>query len=444
MEKVVHIIGGGLAGSEAAFQLAEKDFEVHLHEMRQDPSQGTPAHKTDKLAELVCSNSFGSETDYSAPGQLKWEAEQMGSLILKTARRASVPAGMALGVDREVFAKEITDTLLNHRNIMLHKDVVSDWKDLPGFKVIATGPLTHPDLAKNLSSYLGEEFLYFFDAIAPIIDRDSIDMDTCWIADRYGKGNGDYINCPMSQEEYENFITELINSKKVEFKEFEKTNYFEGCMPIEVMASRGIETLRFGPLSPKGLSRLDSGHPRPYAVLQLRQDNKEGTAYNLVGCQTKMTYSEQKRIFKMVPGLQDAEFLKLGSIHRNMFVNSPKVLTSTLSSKKDPYFYLAGQLTGVEGYFESTCTGLMVSYFIDRQSKDLTSNPPPRTTAFGSLLHFLNEEREEFQPMNCNFSLFPDLEFKPEKKTKKSDRKRMKREAILERAKSAFREWQEH
>lgn len=446
MEKTVHIIGGGLAGSECAYQLAEKGFKVHLYEMRRSKEHQTPAHKTDKFAELVCSNSFGSQTDYSAPGQLKWEAAQLKSLVLSAAEKTKVPAGMALGVDREKFADIVTSTIKEHNNIMLHDKAVTDWSELEGYKVIATGPLTHPDLAKKMAEHFGKDFLYFFDAIAPIVDTDSINMDICYKADRYGKGNLDYINCPFSKEEYENFVTEIENAGKVEFKEFEKTNYFDGCMPIEAIVERGRETLRHGPLSPKGLRNThypeEDRRNRPYAVLQLRQDNLEGTAFNLVGCQTKMTYPEQKRVFKMVPGLEDVEFLKLGSIHRNMFINSPKVLNKDLSSKKDPSLYFAGQLTGVEGYFESTCTGLLVAEFINQKHNEEAFTPPPLETALGGVLNFLNEERPDFQPMNCNFSLLPKIEIeKPKGLKKKGDYKRFKRDAMLERAKNHFKPW---
>lgn len=443
----MHIIGGGLAGSESAFQLAESGIKVHLYEMRRKPENSTPAHKTDKLAELVCSNSFGSQTDYSAPGQLKWEAEQLHSLILKSGRASAVPAGMALGVDREVFADLVTKAIKKHLNITLHDDIITDWSSLEGIKVIATGPLTHPDLAKNLAEHFENDFLYFFDAIAPIIDTDSINMKICYRADRYGKGNGDYINCPFTKEDYENFVIEIKNAGKVEFKEFEETNYFDGCMPIEAIVERGHETLRHGPLSPKGLRNPhyeedNKEHHRPYAVLQLRQDNLNGTAYNLVGCQTKMTYPEQKRVFKLVPGLEEAEFLKLGSIHRNMFINAPKVLNNDLSSKNDPNLYFAGQLTGVEGYFESTCVGLLVAKFITQKLNEKAFNPPPRDTAMGSILNFLNEERPDFQPMNFNFSLFPPIDVeKPKGLKKKSDYKRFRRDSILERAKTALNTW---
>jgi methylenetetrahydrofolate--tRNA-(uracil-5-)-methyltransferase len=446
MEKVVHIIGGGLAGSECAYQLAQKGIEVHLHEMRRNPKVSTPAHKTQKFAELVCSNSFGSQTDYSAPGQLKWEAQALDSLILKLGKKAAVPAGMALGVDRELFSELVSKELKNLGNIMFHDDPVENWSKLSGIKIIATGPLTHPALAQNLSEHFGSDFLYFYDAIAPIIDTDSIDMKICYKADRYGKGNGDYINCPFTKDEYEAFVTAIEDAEKVEFKNFEKTNYFDGCMPVEAIVERGRETLRHGPLSPKGLRNphFDEDDPRhrPYAVLQLRQDNINATAYNLVGCQTKMTYPEQKRVFRMVPGLKNADFLKLGSIHRNMFINSPLVLNKDLSSKKDSNLFFAGQLTGVEGYFESTCTGLMVSHFVIQKLNGEKFNPPPRASAFGSILNFLNEPKNDFQPMNCNFSLFPPIEVKrPKEIRKKSDFKRYKRDQILARAKDEIRFW---
>ena len=447
MTKSVHIIGGGLAGSECAFQLANFGFKVFLYEMRKK-GVSTPAHKTEKLAELVCSNSFGSLTDYSAPGQLKWEAEELNSVVLESAKHNHVPSGMALGVDRERFSEQMNEKLLGHPNITIKDEVVTDWKQLDGYKVIATGPLTHPDLASNMAKHFGEGFLYFYDAIAPIIDVDSVNMDICFMADRYGAGTKDYINCPMSKDEYFGFINAIKEAKKMEFKDFEKTQYFDGCMPIEAIVERGDQTLRFGPLSGKGLN--NSHYPeedmrnRPYAVLQLRQDNQEATAYNMVGCQTKMTYPEQKRVFKMVPGLEEAEFLKLGSIHKNMFINSPKVLNKDLSSKNDPSLFFAGQLTGVEGYFESTCTGLMVAHFIRQRELDMTFTPPPRETAFGSILNFLNTERDNYQPMNINFSLIPPQVLTNEEKKeikKKADQKRMRRDKALRVAKEHLTPW---
>lgn len=433
VDKTVHVVGAGLAGSECAFQLAEKGYNVVLHEMR--PKLLTPAHKTGKSAELVCSNSFGSFALSSAPGQLKWEAEQLGSLILKCGWEAQVPAGQALGMDREMFSRLVDEKLRQHPKITFNSEIVESVDQIPRPCVIATGPLTHEKLAHSLLSHFGDEFLYFFDAIAPIVAADSIDMSKAWKASRWGKGTSDYINCPLNKEQYYNLVNEILKAEKVEPKDFEKdTPFFEGCMPIEEMASRGIETLSFGPMRPIGLENPHTGE-RPYAVVQLRQDNKEATAYNIVGFQTKMKYPEQKRIFKMIPGLENAEFLKLGSIHRNMYVNSPKRLNPDLSSKNDPWLFLAGQITGVEGYFESTCIGLLVSHFIDQKLTDKTFNPPARASAMGSLLHAITlEEKENFQPTNINFGLFPAVEGRFKKKA-------LKKTFILERAAQAFGQW---
>lgn len=410
-----------MAGSECAFQLAEMGYKVVLFEMRSQVM--TPAHKTDKFAELVCSNSLGSTTDYSAPGQLKWEARKLGSLVLKAAEEAQVPAGMALGVDREVFSNGITQTLRNHPNIEVCNEAVKNIEDLPRPAVVATGPLTQPELASSMQNHFDNEFLYFFDAIAPIIDADSIDTRIAWSANRWGEGDGDYLNCPMSKDQYYNFIEEIKGARKIEAKEFEKdTPFFDGCMPIEEMIRRGDETLRFGPLSPKGL--FPPSGIKPYAVVQLRQENKQATAYNMVGFQTKLAYPEQKRIFSMIPGLEQAEFLKLGSIHRNLYIHSPKKLNPDLSSRKDPYLFFAGQITGVEGYFESACIGLLVARMLDRKLRGENFEPLPRETALGSLLNAITEEKEHFQPTNINFSLFPPLPTRVNgKKVPKRDRR---------------------
>lgn len=430
--KTVHVVGAGLAGSECAFQLAERGYHVVLHEMR--PKVMTPAHKTHKAAELVCSNSFGSYAMASAPGQLKWEAEQWGSLILKCGWQSQVPAGQALGMDREKFSELVSAALQQHPRIEFSHEPILDIQQIPRPCVIATGPLTHESLAKSLLEHFGDSFLYFYDAIAPIILTDSIDMTKAWKASRWDKGTSDYINCAMDKEQYEHFIDEIIKAEKVEPKEFEKdTPFFEGCMPIEEMVRRGRETPRFGPMKPIGLTSPHT-NVRSHAVVQLRQDNTEGTAYNMVGFQTKMKYPEQKRIFKMIPGLENAEFLKLGSIHRNMYVNSPKRLNPDLSSRQDSDLYLAGQITGVEGYFESACVGLMVAHFIDQKLTDRPFTPPPRESAFGSLLHAVTlEQKENFQPTNINFGLFPAA---PEKM-----KKDLKKAFILDRAKVAFAKW---
>lgn len=435
-QRKVHIVGAGLAGSEAAFQLAEMGVPVVLYEMR--PQKMTPAHKSSFFSELVCSNSMGSMTDYSAPGQLKWEAEKRGSLILKVAQEMSVPAGMSLSVDRERFAKAVTEVLTQHPRIEVVTTTITSIKEIPRPTIIATGPLTDEDLAHDLQEHFGNDFLYFFDAIAPIIDTESINMDVAWKADRWDKGDKDYINCPMSKDQYYAFIEEIKKARKIESKDFEKDiPYFDGCMPIEEMIRRGDETLRFGPLSPKGLINPRTGF-REYAVVQLRQDNKEATAYNMVGFQTKMAYGEQKRIFSMIPGLEDAEFLKLGSIHKNLYIHSPQKLSKTLSSLSDPELFFAGQITGVEGYFESTCIGLLVARFVRDFLQDAEPSLPPRECALGSLLHAITEPKEHFQPTNINFSLFPPLE------NAESGRgqRRQRRELQLERAKKAFASWE--
>lgn len=434
----IHIIGAGLAGSECAFQLAERGHKVHLHEMK--AIKKSPAHKSLDFAELVCSNSFGSHTDYSAPGQLKWEAEQLGSLILKAAKESAVPAGMSLSVDREVFAASITATLKNHPNIICSDECVTDYKKLSGIKVIATGPLTEENLAKQLQEHFGLGSLYFYDAIAPVIETDSINMDICWKADRWDKGNKDYINCPLNKEQYYELIQSIKAARKIESKEFEKTPYFENCMPIEEIVTRGDETLRFGPLSFKGLKHPETGR-NCYAVVQLRQDNLQATAYNMVGFQTKMAYSDQKEVFRKIPGLEEASFVKLGSIHRNMYINSPKLLNKNLSSKKDENLFFAGQITGVEGYFDSTCVGLMVAIAIDQKINNQETCLPPRASAMGSLLNFLQEERENFQPMNINFSLLPKLEETLTEKVKKSERKKWRKTEQLNIAKNDFLNW---
>lgn len=445
--KSVSVVGAGLAGSECALQLADLGYSVTLFEMRgQVP---TPAHKTTDFAELVCSNSFGSLAEISAPGQLKWEAEQLGSHILKMAKEHAVPAGQALGIDREVFAKKVTEEISNHPNITVKREVIKSLSQIPRPTVIATGPLTDEDFAKDLQNHFGDEFLYFFDAIAPIIDADTINTEIAWKADRYNKGTADYYNCPMNKEQYFNFITEIQNAKKIEPKHFETTEFFEGCMPIEAMIDRGIQTPRFGPMKPVGLDDPKTGR-YPFAVVQLRQDNKEATAYNIVGFQTRMAYGEQTRIFRMIPGLENAEFLKLGSIHRNMYINTPKRLNKDLSSKNDPWLFFAGQITGVEGYFESTCMGLLVAKFLHQKISDQTFNPPPRLSALGSLHTAITDEFKiaHFQPTNINFALFPPLPTAETEesakgvhvKKNKTDKKEKKTQQI-QKAREALTEW---
>ncbi|MES3037390.1 MAG: methylenetetrahydrofolate--tRNA-(uracil(54)-C(5))-methyltransferase (FADH(2)-oxidizing) TrmFO [Bdellovibrionota bacterium] len=446
--KKIHVVGAGLAGTECALQLAQMGYQVELYEMRGVKS--TPAHKTQDFAELVCSNSFGSMGAASAPGQLKWEAEKLGSHILTAAKEAAVPAGQALGVDREVFARILTEKVRSNPLITVNNKVINKLSDVPRPAVIATGPLTDESLAEDLRSHFGgNDFLYFYDAIAPIIDADSINYDVVWRADRYDKGTADYLNCPIEKEHYYTLITEIENARKIELKEFETTKYFEGCMPIEEMVRRGPETLRFGPLKPVGLRNPKTGRDA-WAVVQLRQDNKEGTAFNMVGFQTRMAYGEQTRVFRMIPGLENAEFLKLGSIHRNLYINSPEKLSCDLSSKQDPWLFFAGQITGVEGYFESTCVGLMVAKFLDQKLKDKPFSAPPRASAFGSILEAITEpsRAKHFQPTNINLGLFPAVTKEEEDQIYTRNArgrlifdKNRKKEYQLQKAQNALSEW---
>ncbi len=430
----VYVVGAGLAGSECALQLAQYGFSVHLYEMKL-ANIFSPAHKIPDFAELICSNSLGSTSEFSPAGELKIEAQMMNSYILKAAQLSQVPAGQALGVDRILLSQKITNWITQHPNITIHKELVEDIEDLPRPLVIATGPLTHDKLAYSIQNHFKNiyhhDFLYFFDAIAPIISADSIDTSIAWRADRYDKGDADYLNCPMSKEQYFKFITAIKNARKIEPKDFEITPFFEGCMPIEAMLARGDQTLRFGPMKPVGLTDPRTGKP-PYAIVQLRQENKEGTAYNIVGFQTRMAYGDQKEVFKMIPGLENAEFLKLGSMHRNLFINTPLLLNKDLSSKNDDELYFAGQITGVEGYFESTTMGLLVAHFIQFKFGHKTKNKklalnnidlnnflfetnlkyPPRESAIGSLLNSITDEHKinHFQPTNINMGSFPILE----------------------------------
>jgi methylenetetrahydrofolate--tRNA-(uracil-5-)-methyltransferase len=416
----IHIIGGGMAGSEAAWQVANSGLKVVLHEMR--PTRMTEAHKTESLAELVCSNSFRSDdAEYNAVGLLHEEMRRAGSIIMAMGDRHKVPAGGALAVDRDAFAADVTKTLLSHPNITLERAEVAglppeEWDSV----IIATGPLTSPALAQAVQKLTDETPLAFFDAIAPIVFRESIDMTKAWFQSRYDKegpgGNGkDYINCPLDKEQYYAFINALVTGEKTEFKEWEKnTPYFEGCLPIEVMAERGPETLRFGPMKPIGLTNSHDGS-KPHGVVQLRQDNALGTLYNIVGFQTKLKYGAQTDIFRMIPGLENAEFARLGGIHRNTFINSPKLLDATLKLKAAPRLRFAGQITGCEGYVESAAVGLMAGRFAAAERSGQKLSTPPLTTAMGALLHHITTgaDAETFQPMNINFGLFPPVDAPP-------------------------------
>jgi methylenetetrahydrofolate--tRNA-(uracil-5-)-methyltransferase len=412
----IHIIGGGLAGSEAAWQAAESGAKVILHEMR--PVRSTDAHSSDGLAELVCSNSLRSD-DYenNAVGLLHEEMRRAGSLILRCADAHRLPAGGALAVDRHGFSAAVTETLSNHPHVTLIREEVveppAEWENV----VVASGPLTSPALADFVRKLTDAESLSFFDAIAPIVHRESINMEIAWMQSRYDKGDSkDYINCPLDREQYEAFLAALLEGEKTEFKDWEKsTPYFEGCLPIEVMASRGPETLRYGPMKPVGL-RDPRFERRPYAVVQLRQDNALGNLWNMVGFQTKLKHAEQVRIFRMIPGLENAQFARLGGLHRNTFLNSPRLLDGELRLKARPSLRFAGQVTGVEGYVESAAIGLLAGRFASGK----TAAPPP-TTALGALLAHITvgAEEETFQPMNVNFGLFPDLPPGPRGKDRK-------------------------
>ncbi len=418
MTTPVHIVGAGLAGSEAAWQVARRGVPVVLHEMR--PLRSTEAHKSDRFAEMVCSNSFRSDDhDYNAVGLLHEEMRRCGSLILRCADAHKVPAGGALAVDREAFAQSVTEALSAHQLVTINREEIAALPD-PGAKgepyIIASGPLTSEPLAESIRSLTGQETLSFFDAIAPIAIRDSIDMSRAWMQSRYDKigpgGTGsDYINCAMDKEQYERFIAELLAAQKTEFRDWEKsTPYFEGCLPIEVMAERGPDTLRYGPMKPVGLTNPHTSK-RPYAVAQLRQDNALGTLYNLVGFQTKMKYADQARVFRLIPGLENAEFARFGGLHRNTFLNSPSVLDDRLRLKARPMIRFAGQVTGVEGYLESAAIGLLAGLFAAGDVLGTACAAPPRTTALGALLAHITggAEAETFQPMNVNFGLFPPI-----------------------------------
>jgi methylenetetrahydrofolate--tRNA-(uracil-5-)-methyltransferase len=435
--KPVHIVGGGLAGSEAAWQLVCADIPVILHEMR--PVKKTDAHHTDKLAELVCSNSFRSDdAERSAIGVLHEEMRRAGSLILTAADIHRVPAGGALAVDREGFSQHVQDTLEQHPLVTISREEVkglppADW----GQTIIATGPLTSPALANAIQSVTGEESLAFFDAIAPIVNKDSIDMEKAWFQSRYDKGDGaDYINCPMTGQQYDAFLDALIEGEKTEFKEWEEnTPYFEGCLPIEVMASRGRRTLCFGPMKPVGLTNPHNPTQKPFAIVQLRQDNKLGTLFNIVGFQTKLKHGEQTRIFRMIPGLEEATFARLGGLHRNTFLNSPRVLDQFLRLKAAPHIRFAGQITGCEGYVESASIGLMAGRYAVAESTNTQLFAPPLTTAMGSLIGHITDGafEQSFQPMNVNFGLLPPFEERIHKKQRKA--------AYAKRARDDFKEW---
>ena len=458
----IHIIGGGMAGSEAAWQAAQAGAKVVLHEMR--PVRETDAHHTDGLAELVCSNSFRSDDDeHNAVGLLHWEMRQAGSLIMAMADRHKLPAGGALAVDRDAFSADVTAALEAHPDIEIERAEITglppaDWAQA----VVATGPLTSPALADDIRTTTGDDGLAFFDAIAPIVYRDTIDFDQAWFQSRYDKagpgGTGaDYINCPLDKRQYEQFIAALIDGDKADFKQWEQdTPYFDGCLPIEVMAERGPETLRHGPMKPMGLTNRHKPDDKPYAVVQLRQDNALGTLYNMVGFQTKLKHGEQVRIFRAIPGLEQAEFARLGGLHRNTFINSPKLLDASLQLRGRPGLRFAGQITGVEGYVESAAMGLMAARMAAAELAGRSLPPPPPTTAHGSLISHISgghlsddggemtSKARSFQPMNVNFGLFPEVEMPRDENGKRlrgKAKKPARQKAYTSRAKADFTAW---
>ncbi|CAG0972514.1 MAG: methylenetetrahydrofolate--tRNA-(uracil(54)-C(5))-methyltransferase (FADH(2)-oxidizing) TrmFO [Rhizobiaceae bacterium] len=453
----IHVVGGGLAGSEAAWQIAQAGVPVVLHEMR--PVRGTEAHKGEGLAELVCSNSFRSDdAETNAVGLLHAEMRLAGSLIMASGDANQVPAGSALAVDRDGFSAAVTARLEDHPLVSIVREEVTglppaDWDQA----IIATGPLTAPSLADAIRAATGADALAFFDAIAPIVHFDSIDLDVAWFQSRYDKigpgGTGkDYLNCPMDKEQYHAFVQALLDGGKTEFKEWEGTPYFDGCLPIEVMAERGVETLRHGPMKPMGLTNSHNPAVKPYAVVQLRQDNALGTLYNMVGFQTKLRHGEQTRIFRMIPGLENAEFARLGGLHRNTYINSPVLLDRTLQLKSRPGLRFAGQITGCEGYVESAAMGLLAGRFAAAARLGRSIQAPPTTTAFGALVnhitggHIVSDDeagKRSFQPMNVNFGLFPPIEAPKAdgKRLRGKDKTVAKKKAMTARALDDCRAW---
>jgi methylenetetrahydrofolate--tRNA-(uracil-5-)-methyltransferase len=416
MENVVTVIGGGLAGCEAAWQIAQRGIRVRLFEMR--PVRTTPVHRTDRLAEIVCSNSLKSDQPYHASWLLKEELRRLGSTLIRIADSVRVPAGSALAVDRELFAARVTDVISTETRIQLVREEVSD---IPaeGAVIVASGPLTSPSLSESIRRFCGSEHLYFYDAISPIVDADTIDKTRVYRASRYGRGSEDYLNCPMTAEEYGNFLQALLEAQSVELHTFEEPRYFESCLPIEEMARRGPDTLRFGPMRPVGLINPLTGRT-PYAVVQLRQEDLMQSSYNLVGFQNHLKFSEQKRIFRMIPGLENAEFLRLGQIHRNTYINAPETLLPTMAARNDPRVFFAGQLAGTEGYIENVASGLVAGINAVRYITRQPAVVMPAETAIGSLCRYVSAPQKQFAPMNIHFGLLPPVETsrrtaKPEK-----------------------------
>jgi len=431
--EIITIIGGGLAGCEAAYRVARSGIQIKLIEMR--PSKMTPAHKTGNLAELVCSNSLGSDRITSAPGLLKAELRKLGSLIIEAADNSTVPAGQALAVDREKFSRYIENRIRETENIDLAREEVEKIPE-QGIVIIATGPLTSNSLSKEIQKLIGEEYLFFFDAVSPIITEESINFHKVFQASRYGKGTADYLNCPMNAEEYKLFYNALINAERVNPHNFEKGKLFEGCMPIEEIAEKGERTLLFGPLKPVGLD------DNATAVVQLRKENRDGTLYNLVGFQTRLNWGEQKRIIRMIPGLENAEIVRYGVMHRNIYIHSPRVLDSSLRLEKDKRIFFAGQITGVEGYVESAAMGLLAGINAVAYIKGNEIPPPPPETMIGALVGYITDDtRKKFQPMNSNFGILPPLHVKRSSDLQVWKSKKERKKAKTDRALKCMDEW---
>jgi methylenetetrahydrofolate--tRNA-(uracil-5-)-methyltransferase len=434
----IKIIGGGLAGCEAAWQCARQGLEVELYEMR--PVKSTPAHQTDKFAELVCSNSLKSESENTAPWLLKEEMRRLGSLLLNIAQESAVPAGHALAVDREMFAERVTAAILAEPRIRVVREEVTHIDEHGGITIIATGPLTSDALSRKIARLSGNDHLFFYDSISPIVEADSIDMSRVYLAARYGKGSADYINCPFTKEEYDRFYDALLAAHSVEGHDWENLNYFESCLPIEEIARRGRDTLRFGPMKPVGLDDPRTGK-WPYAVVQLRRENLRADSYNLVGFQNHLRFGEQARVLRLIPGLENARFLRYGQIHRNTFINAPQLLTELLNLKQHPNVFFAGQISGVEGYTESIAMGLLVGMHVARIAQGLPAIAPPRETAFGSLVRYLTRaETRNFQPANITFDLLPQLD---ESTRRKIRDKKQRHKIVCEKALEAVSSWRQ-
>jgi methylenetetrahydrofolate--tRNA-(uracil-5-)-methyltransferase len=430
------IIGAGLAGCEAAWQCARRGLEVELYEMR--PVRSTPAHQTGDFAELVCSNSLKSESENTAPWLLKEEMRRAGSLLIEIARETAVPAGHALAVDREVFAAKVTQAISAEPRIKVVREEVTRIDENHGLTIVATGPLTSDALSREIARLSGSDHLYFYDSISPIVEADSIDMERVYFAARYGKGTADYINCPFTKDEYERFVDALVAAQSVEGHDWERLNYFEGCLPIEEIARRGRDTLRFGPRKPVGLDDPRTGR-RPYAVVQLRRENLRADSYNLVGFQNHLKFGEQAKVLRLIPGLENARFLRYGQIHRNTYINAPALLSELLNLKQHPNVFFAGQISGVEGYTESIAMGMLAGMHVARIAQGLPAVPPPRETALGSLVHYLcHAEAKNFQPANITFDLLPQLDDVTRRKIRD---KKLRHQVVCDRALEALASW---